>query len=125
MEGDSPLDDLASVLGDIELPEGFSIISGPTTAQIKPPAVVVQPDHPWIVPSQFCVDEQRYVVLAVVTASTPGDGVRKLYATMKAIKNAVSGAWSWEEVMGPRINEVSGTAFLAAAIRLKYLNTEE
>ena len=124
MEGDSPLDDLVSVLQDVTLPTGVSIISGPTS-QLKPPAVVIRPDNPWLVPSKFCADEQRYVAIAVVTASTPADGVRKMYAIVKAIKNAVAGSWSWESVTAPVIDETTGTPFLAASVRLKYQNAEE
>lgn len=124
MEGDSPLDDLAAVLADVELPDGVSIISGPTS-QLKPPAVVIRPDQPWLMPSAMCSDEQRYVAIAVVTASTPSDGVRKLYAIVKAIKNAVSGAWSWESVSAPVVDETTGVPLLAASVRLKYRNSEE
>lgn len=124
MEGDSPLDDLVAVLEDASLPSGTSIISGPRS-QIKPDAVVIRPDNPWLVPSKFCADEQRYVAIAVVSASTPADGVRRIYAIVKAIKNAVSGAWSWESVSAPIIDETTGTPLLAASVRLKYNNSEE
>jgi hypothetical protein len=124
VEGDSPLDDLRAQLEAVELPAGVSIIDGPTS-QLKAPAVVIRPDEPWLVPSKFCADEQRYVAIAVVTASTPSDGVRKLYAVVKAIKNAVSGAWSWEAVSAPIIDQSTGTAFLVSSVRLKYNNSEE
>ena len=124
MEGDSPLDDLAALLADVDLPEGMSVISGPA-AQLKPPALVLRPDNPWLVPSAFCNDEQRYVAIPVVSASTPAAGVRKIYAAVKAIKNALTGAWSWESVSAPVIDETTGVPLLAATIRLKYLNSEE
>lgn len=124
MEGDSPLDDLEAVLGEVTLPDGVSIINGPIS-QLKPPAVVIRPDQPWLLPSAMCADEQRYVAIAVVSASTPADGVRKLYAIVKAIKNAVSGAWSWESVSAPVVDETTGSPLLAASVRLRYRNSEE
>ena len=124
MEGDSPLDDLASVLAGVSLPDGMSIISGPAK-MLKPPAVVLRPDNPWLVPSAYCADEQRYVAIPVVSASTPADGVRKIYAAVKAIKNALTGAWSWESVAAPVIDETTGVPLLATTIRLKYQNSEE
>ena len=124
MEGDSPLDDLAAKLAAVTLPAGMSIISGPA-AQLKPPAVVIRPDNPWLVPSQYCVDEQRYVAIPVVSASTPADGIRKIYAAVIAIKNALTDQWSWESVSAPVIDETTGFPLLAASIRLKYMNSEE
>ena len=124
MEGATPLDDLREKLEDVGLPAGVSIIDGPTS-QIKAPAVVLRPDEPWIVPSHMCVDEQRYLAIVVVVASSPRDGVRKMYAVVKAIKNALTEAWSWESVSVPLIDQSTGTAFLACSVRLKYLNSEE
>lgn len=124
MEGASPLDDLAAKLADVDLPSGMSIITGPA-AQLKPPAVVLRPDNPWLVPSKFCADEQRYVAIPVVSASTPADGVRKIYAAVKAIKNALTESWSWESVSAPIIDETTGVPLLAASVRLKYQNSEE
>lgn len=124
MEGASPLDDLAAKLADVDLPAGMSIITGPA-AQLKPPAVVLRPDNPWLVPSKFCADEQRYVAIPVVSASTPADGVRKIYAAVKAIKNALTESWSWESVSAPIIDETTGVPLLAASVRLKYQNSEE
>ena len=124
MEGASPLDDLAAKLADVDLPAGMSIITGPA-AQLKPPAVVLRPDNPWLVPSSYCADEQRYVAIPVVSASTPADGVRKIYAAVKAIKNALTESWSWESVSAPIIDETTGVPLLAASVRLKYQNSEE
>ena len=124
MEGATPLDDLREKLEDVGLPEGVSIIDGPTS-QVKAPAVLIRPDEPWIVPSQYCVDEQRYLAIVAVSATTPRDGVRKMYDVVKAIKNAITGAWSWESVSVPLIDQSTGTAFLVASVRLKYRNSEE
>ena len=122
------------MLGDLlapKLPAGTNLIDGPTP-QLKPPAVVLRPDNPWLEPASpeanWCIDQQRYLAIPVVTASTPGDGVRVLYSVVKAIKNALAyehSPWSWESVSAPVVDESTGTAFLATSIRIKYLNSEE
>jgi len=103
---------------------GVSVTDGPRN-QIKPPTVVIRPDSPWIVPDRFCADEQRYQAIMVVTAATPGDGRRMLYGIGRAIREAADGAWSWESITPPIIDESTGTPFLAAGVRLIYRNEEE
>lgn len=125
MEGSTPLEDLAAKLAAIgELDPDMSIITGPAP-QLKPPAIVLRPDNPWLVPKGYCQDEQRYVAIPVVTASTPADGVRKIYLAVLAIKNALTDAWSWESVSAPLIDETTGVPLLAASVRLKYMSSEE
>lgn len=121
----NPLDLLGELL-EPALPAGVSLIDGPTP-QLKPPAVVLRPDNPWLEQSElgWCIDQQRYLAIPVVTASTPGDGVRVLYSVIQAVKAALVDPWSWESVSAPVVDESTGTAFLAASIRLKYLNSEE
>ena len=125
MEGSTPLRDLAAKLAAIpELDPDMSIITGPAP-QLKPPAIVLRPDNPWLVPSKYCADEQRYVAIPVVTASTPADGVDMIYRAVLAIKNALTDAWSWESVSAPVIDETTGVPLLAASVRLKYQSSEE
>jgi hypothetical protein len=123
----TPLDGLAEAI-EGELPSGVSIIVGPAP-QLKPPALVLRPDNPWLIPSQYCADEQRYVAIAVVTASTPASGVRKMYAVIKALLpllgNTDLPGWSWESVSAPVIDETTGTPLLAASVRLKFQNSED
>lgn len=103
-----------------------SVLDGPVD-NLKPPAVVIRPDSPWIVPSKFCYDQQRYQAVMVVTASTPGDGRRMLYRISRAIRNAFEqdDGWSWESVSSPIVDQSTGSPYLAAGVRLIYSNTIE
>jgi len=105
------------------LSDGISIYPGPAP-QIVPPAIVIRPAEPWIEPSTFCDGLERYHAIAVVTAATPRDGVAELYIIIQAIRDALVGdpgsKWDWESVGQPVIDESTGTAFLAAPVRLTY-----
>lgn len=118
------LPDIVSALADAGLSE-VNVLDGPVP-QLSAPAVVIRPDNPWIVQGpSFCYDEQRYLAVSVVTASTPGDGRRMLYEISKAIRSALPEGWDWESVNAPIIDESTGAPYLAAGIRLIYRNTEE
>ena len=120
---DGLVTDVLSALADAGL-DNVNVLDGPTP-QIKAPAVVIRPDTPWVVPSNFCYDEQRYQAIMVVSAATPGDGRRMLYTISQAIRSSLTEGWSWESVNAPIVDETTGVPFLAAAIRLLYRNTEE
>ena len=120
-----PSEGLGTVLGASEgLTEGVSIYPGPAP-QIVPPAIVIRPAEPWIEPSTFCKGLERYHAIAVVSASTPRDGVDELYTIITGIIEALPDTWDWETVGQPVIDESTGTAFLAAPVRLLYRNGED
>jgi len=120
-----PSEDLASALeASGALSDGVSIYPGPAP-QIVPPAIVIRPAEPWIEPSTFCKGLERYHAIAVVSASTPRDGVDELYTIIRAIQEALPNTWDWETVGQPVIDESTGTAFLAAPVRLLYRNGED
>ncbi len=121
-----PSEGLASALeASGALSGGVSIYPGPAP-QIVPPAIVIRPAEPWMEPATFCKDLQRYHAIAVVSASTPRDGVAQLYEIIQAIKAALpEEGWDWETVGQPVIDESTGTAFLAAPVRLLYRNGED
>lgn len=109
------------------LPTGVSIYSAPTN-QLVPPALVIRPDNPWVeVARDYCLDNQRYVGVAVVTASSPQSGLSKLYQIMWGVREAIKSlpGWDWVNVGSPVIDESTGSAYLAAPIRLTYKNSEE
>lgn len=100
----------------------------PTPSEnVTPDAVVIQPDEPWIGNSDAVwTDEERYVVTALVTASTPGDGLARLHALIHAVLHAArSASWEFDSVTAPAVNESTGTPFLAATVSLIYRNCEE
>jgi hypothetical protein len=113
----------ASLIEADGLPDGVSFYSGPTN-QVVPPAIVIRPDEPWITqdPSTFCHDTQNYVAVLVVSASSPVDGIGTIYEMALAVVAALPEGWSWSTVGIPVIDESTGTAFLAAPLRLQYRN---
>ena len=121
-----PWDALAEACTDT-LPEGVSVYSSPTN-QLVPPALVIRPDNPWLeVSRDYCLDLQRYVAVAVVTASSPKDGMGKLYRIFWGVREALHTlpGWDWVNTGSPIIDESTGSAYLAAPIRLTYKNSEE
>ena len=109
------------------LPEGVSIYSAPTN-QLVPPALVIRPDNPWVeVSRDYCLDLQRYVGVAVVTASSPQSGMSKLYQILWGLRAALRTleGWDWVNMGSPVIDESTGSAYLAAPIRLTYKNSQE
>lgn len=121
-----PSEDLASALEASDaLSGGVSIYPGPAP-QIVAPAIVIRPAEPWIEQDTYCKGLERYHAIAVVSAATPRDGVADLYTIIQAIKDALPDTgWDWETVGQPVIDESTGTAFLAAPVRLLYRNGED
>jgi hypothetical protein len=95
------------------------------TDKLVAPALVIRPDDPWREPNRFCADLQRYVAVAVVTASTPQDGTDKLYDIHSSLIESLPSGWAFVSVSGIVINETMGVPLLASALRLSYRNTGE
>jgi hypothetical protein len=89
-------------------------------SQVAPDAIVVRPDEPWLEPDTYCVYLQHYIAVIVVSASTPDDGVERLYDIALKILDALPDTWEFVTVGAPIIDESTGTAFLAAPVRLNY-----
>lgn len=89
-------------------------------SQVSPPAIVVRPDEPWLEPDTYCILLQHYIAVAVVTASGAEDGVDSLYETVQGIIDALPDTWEFVSVGAPIIDESTGTAFIAAPVRLNY-----
>lgn len=127
-----PSEGLSALLRESDaIPGGTSVYGGPAP-QIVPPAVVIRPDEPWIEDGAdaggWCQYLEHYVAIAVVSASTPEDGVAALYEIIRGIFTAIDEAtsgWSWVSAGLPVIDETTGTAFLAAPVRLNYRNSGE
>jgi hypothetical protein len=103
------------------MPDGLNVYAAPSE-KIKAPAVVIRPDTPWLAPSRFCFDEERYAAVAVVSANTPEDGIAMLRSVLLKIVEALPSPWAWEQAEGPVIDETTGVPFLAARLRLTYSN---
>lgn len=120
----APSEALAAAL--VTSQSGVNVYSTPSDS-IVAPAIVIRPAEPWREPDRFCYDLQRYHAICVVAAASPQDGLGRLYAmTNGVIATAIDiEGWDWETVGAPIVDETTGTAFLAAPVRLSYRNTEE
>jgi hypothetical protein len=114
-----PSSEFLELLADVELPENVNLYAAPTD-EITAPAIVLRPDALWMEPSSFCMELERYSAIAVVTASTPGDGIALLRLLSLAIIGALVPPWDWESVEGPVIDETTGKPFLANRVKLTY-----
>ena len=106
------------------VPEDVNVYST-ATDKLVAPALVIRPDEPCRTPDRYCADLQRYVAVAVVTASTPQDGTDKLYAIHSALMASLPDGWAFVSVSGIVVNESLGTPLLASALRLSYRNNGE
>lgn len=95
--------------------------------QLEAPALVIRPDDPWMEPHAFSFDQERYAIIAAVTASTPADGVATLYALLRHVIGAVLDleGVSYESVTAPIIDESTGAPFLAATVHVIYRSCDE
>lgn len=113
-----PSDELAAaLLADGTL--GANVYAAPAE-QIAAPAVVLRPDEPWITKGR--PEVERYAAVAVVTASSPAQGIRELHRIIHHIIDAAVPleGWGWAEVGAAIIDESTGSPFLAARVRLEY-----
>lgn len=120
----TPWDALAVLLQAAET--GVNVYPTPEE-NIVPPAIVVRPDTPWIeTGDDMWSDQERYAVVALVTASTPGDGLAELHGIVHSIMHAArTASWHFDSVTAPAVDESTGTPFLAATVSLIYRNCEE
>jgi hypothetical protein len=119
----NPWEELAAYAATV-VPDDVSVHST-VTEKIDAPALVIRPDEPWREPSTFCLDLQRYVAVAVVTASAPDDGTGELYAIHSALLSNLPPGWNFVSATGITINETGSAPLLASALRLTYANSGE
>ena len=114
---------LAAHLSDL-LPVEWSVMQGPISS-LEAPAVVLRADEPWVVPQAYCHDEQRYAAIAVVSASSPADGEQDLHRLIIELMDNLPEGWRFVSAGMPRVDQSTGTAFLACKMVLLYANTEQ
>ena len=97
------------------------------TEQVVADAIVIRPDTPWIANSGAAwFGEERYAAIALVSASTPNDGLARLHELVHIIMDtARAGSWEFDSVTPPVVDESTGTPFLASTVSLIYRNCEE
>ena len=118
----APWDTLAASL---ELAEPDVNVYPTPDDNVSAPAIVIRPDTPWIEPGSYEIDDERYAAIALVTASTPEDGLAALHTLVHSIAHvARTEGWEFVSVSAPAVDESTGTPFLAATVSLIYRNCE-
>lgn len=116
----SPVEDLAELLAEADgMPTGLNVYPYPVE-NVETPALVIRPDEPWLTVSRYCDHEEGYLVVAVVSASAPADGISLLRDMSLAIMAAMESPFEWLEASGPVIDETTGVPFLANRTRVSY-----
>jgi hypothetical protein len=110
---------LLTALDPGDLPAGLNLYPAPQE-DIVAPAIVIRPSVDWFLPHGFCNEDEHWDALPVVSASTPGDGIKQLRSITRTIIRALAPPFGWERVDGPVIDETTGVPFLANRIRLTY-----
>lgn len=114
----TPISDLIAVLVAADGLSGANVHG--VRSQVVAPAVVVRPDDPWMEPDTYCDRLQHYVAVIVAGAPEATDGIDTMYAMAAAVIDALPQTWEFVSVGSPIIDESTGTAFLAAPVRLNY-----
>lgn len=120
----TPWDALATLLQAAET--DVNVYPAPVE-DIVADAIVIRPDTPWFEQGeQTWYDQERYAVVALVSASAPADGLARLhYLVHSILHTARDASWEFESVTAPVVDESTGTPFLAATVSLVYRNCEE
>ncbi len=85
------------------------------------PAIVIRPDEPWITRgATFGMDTEHYVAVAVVTASSPGEGLAALHDLVHRVMAAEGDGWAFVSVGRAIVDEATGVPYLATPVRLTY-----
>jgi hypothetical protein len=106
------------------LPEDWSILQGPV-ASLEANASVLRSDGDWITPATYCLDEQRYAAIPSVTASSPEDAERVLYAILRDMMDNLPEGWKFVSARQVVLDQSTGSPLLNAKMTLTYSNTEQ
>jgi hypothetical protein len=123
----APRSDLAAILAALALEAIVDVnIYAAPPAILATPALVIRPDSPWRDLSEqlpFGRIGERYAVVAVVNAGAdPGDSVDQLRALVVMVENVQdANPWKWSETTGIVQSAEGGIDYLAATVRLTYM----
>jgi hypothetical protein len=122
-----PRDVLAAILEQLAIDAGVEVnVYGAPPAIVAVPALMVRPDNPWrdlTARLPFQKIGERYVVLAIIHAGAdPGSLVDTLRALVLLVEKVQDGnPWQWTETSGIVPVSEGGIDYLAATVRLTYL----
>lgn len=114
----TPGEALAAVLEE-ELLE-WNVYPSPSD-NVKAPAIVLQPDEPWISPGPALGTlTEQWIAMAVVPAADPRSGVGSLRDALLTVIDVLPDDWALRDVGRPLLGESTGVPYLAAGARLTY-----
>lgn len=123
----TPWEQLAEALEPAPGEPAANVYPAWAEAGMVAPAIVLQPDDPWLEPHAFGFDQERYAATAAVAAAAGRlDGVRQLHDLVHHIiaKASTIEGVGYETVGAPVVDDSLGVPFLAATVRLTYRNCE-
>ena len=95
------------------------------TEQLDTPCLVIMPDEPWMEPSGFSIDTERYLSYAVVTSSEAQSAQERLHRFVHFIRHHLPEGWAFESAGGPAQREHQGITYMAAECRLTFSQCTE
>lgn len=117
-----PWDQLAEMLTAEAVDVGFPLtVYAVPAASMKAPGILIQPDDPWREPFSFDHYLERYVAIGFVVASDSPSAYRQLARLVDLILTTIpfdGGSWDWDSASAPRLDESTGSVYLAAAVPL-------
>lgn len=119
----NPWDEFAALI-DLD-PDVYSIYPA-MAEQIQAPAVVIVPADPWIQTTAYQYDTESYLVICLVEASAPSDGLDKLHTMVHAVREASGEGWEIGDVSGVRSTSIpnDGTNYLGAWVQVTFRNCD-
>ena len=95
------------------------------TTQLDTPCLVITPDEPWIEPSGFSIDTERYVAYAVVTSSETQSAQERLHVYVHFMRHHLPEGWAFESAGQPAQEDHQGITYMSAACRLTFQQCTE
>jgi hypothetical protein len=123
----APRSDLAAILGALADAQSVAVnVYAAPPAILATPALVIRPDSPWRDLAErlpFQKIGERYAVVAVINAGgDSGDQVDTLRELVLLVEKVQDGnPWSWKETTGIVQSAEGGIDYLAATVRLTYM----
>ena len=90
------------------------------TDKLDVPCLVVLPGSPWIEPSGFAIDRERYSAFAVTGSSSPASSQRQMHQLLHFVRHHLPEGWDFESAGEPAQRKHQGVTYLAAEARLTF-----
>ena len=113
----TPWEELADHFDDLDPDaEVYSAI----TEQLDTPCIVLMPDDPWMEPTSFQYDQERYRAISVVKVSDGDSAQSKLHQLVHFIRQSLPNGWDFESASAPQQTDHQGITYIAVDTRLTF-----